>query len=82
MDRPFPPGPKGPEDHGVPGPEVTLTRKQAQSVAELAARCSGVKVEDRGATYKRVTMFGVEGEEIGSRLIFPDGSYGTEVLPG
>jgi hypothetical protein len=40
MDRPFPPGPKGPEETNVPGPKITLTPEQAKSVHELADRCS------------------------------------------
>lgn len=77
MDRPFPPGPKGPEDP-EPGPTVTLSRKQAAAVAKIAATCSAVQVEDRGAAYKEVTRYGIEGEELDRRTVFPDGGLGTE----
>jgi hypothetical protein len=81
MDRPFPPGPKGPEEANVPGPKLTLTPEQAKSVAELADRCSWVEVEDRGAGYREVRSFDAEGEQVDTRRIYPDGFYGTKGLP-
>lgn len=82
MDRPFPPGPKGPEELEVPGPRVTLSRRQAQAVAELAADCSAVEVEERGAAYLNVKRFDDNKghEPFDERLIFPDGGYGTDGL--
>ena len=82
MDRPFPPGPKGPAETNVSGPKITLTPEQAKSVHEFADRCSYVTVEERGASYLQVTTFDAEGAEIGGRRIFPDGGYGTKDLPG
>jgi hypothetical protein len=81
LDRPFPPGPRGHEEHDVPGAALTFTPEQARSVAGLADRCSHVEVEDRGSTYKQVRMFDAEGQKIGERRIFPDGRYGHENLP-
>jgi hypothetical protein len=82
MDRPFPPGPKGPEEMNVPGAAVKLTSKQAKSVAELAERCSYVEVEDRGRFHREVRMFDAEGKQTDTRWVFPDGDYGPKDLPG
>jgi len=82
MDRPFPPGPRGPEEVNVPGPKVTVMPAQARAVKELSDRCSYVTVEDRGQSYLEVEMFGPEGEQLGKRRVYPDGFYGTENLPG
>ena len=80
MDRPFPPGPMGPEESNVPGPALRLSRQQAQAVAQLADGTSAVRVEDRGACYFNVTRYNPEGEVVDERLIFPDGGYGTKGL--
>jgi hypothetical protein len=81
MDRPFPPGPRGPEETNVPGPKLSLSPRQAKSIAELASRCSYLEVEDRGAGYREVTLYDAEGEQIDTRSVFPDGFYGTKDLP-
>ena len=80
MDRPFAPGPTGPEEH-VPGPALILNRKQVAAVAHLAETCSAVRVEDRGAGYKRITGYGIKGEVLFERLITSDGRYGGTGLP-
>jgi hypothetical protein len=81
LDRPFPPGPRGPEERNVPGPAFTLTPEQAQAVAELAGRCSYVEVEDRGAGYRLVRLFDAQGQEVTEHTVFPDGQYGTGDSP-
>jgi hypothetical protein len=80
MDRPFPPGPRGPEESNVPGPKIKLTPEQARTVLDLAERCSYIWVEDRGDSYLKVTMFDPEGGQQ-ERLIFQDGGCGTANLP-
>ncbi|HLM32949.1 MAG TPA: hypothetical protein VK285_02690 [Gaiellaceae bacterium] len=73
MDRLFPLGPKDPEEMQVHGPRLALSPKQARSLAELAARCSYVEIEDCGAGYKEVRSFDAEGKQIDERMILPDG---------
>ena len=69
MDRPFPPGPKGPEEMNVPGPKLTLTTEQVKSVAEMAKRCSHLEIEDRGGGYLKVRSFDRKGEPIDERWV-------------
>ena len=57
----------------MPGSKLTLSPRQAKSVAELAKRCSYVELEDRGATYLEVRSFDREGEQIDERWIDSDG---------
>lgn len=62
---------------------MTLTRAQAEAIAELATHSTGgVLLEDRGGSWVRITLLDSDGGEVLSRLLFPNGNFaGKNTLP-